>query len=218
MPLQAEVDPRPFTAEYKVYYADWHLGKGTYSLLKTADNSYRFDFSSELKILIFTDYREVSSEFVLRKSRLYPQEYHHDRKGTGPNYHDKVIFNDSKRKISSTVRDHTVIIPYSDHLLDGLSVQLQLMFDVQQNKQHYIYDVLESNAIEHLDFKVLGKPVITIDGKTYECIMFEAIRREGRLKTHIWFAKKMNYLPVQMAHFIDGKKRFNAKLVNYSEM
>lgn len=209
--------PAPFTAEYKIYFGDWHLGTGTYSFEKIDNEFYAFNFESAMKILLFSDYRKVRSEASIENNRLFPVHYTHERKGTGKDYTDVVSFDKKDKTIKSTSGENTVTSPYDKKFLDGLSVQLQLMLDVQRRDQTFIYHVFENNAVETVIFKKLGKRTLTIDDKQYECLQFEAIRRGGQLVTHIWFAESLNYMPVQMAHFINGSKRFNGKLIRYHE-
>ena len=207
----------PFKAEYKLFYGDWHLGTGIYSLEKMSEEQYAFNFESTLKILVFRDYRVVRSEFNHLKNRLYPLRYSHDRKGTGADYSDLVIFDEANNIVKSKVRGKTATIKYDKKLMDGLSVQLQLMLDVKRRDQVFTYVVFENNMAEKLRFKKIGKETIVIDNKVYETMQFEAIRRGGQLKTHIWFAESLNYLPIKMVHFINGSKRFNGELIRYEE-
>lgn len=223
----------PFTAEYKFYYADWQLGTSTYSLKKTASDRYLFSFASSLKILVFTDFRKVTSEFVERANRLYPLRYRHERTGTGADYVDMIVFDQKQRRITSTISGESVEMPYDAQLLDGLTVQFQLMLDVKRsasddkskdyndkdyNDKDYNYSVLEGNVVEPITFTEMAPETITIEGKRYECVVFEAKRRGGRLKTDIWFAKNLGFLPVQLAHFVNGSRRFNARLAHYSKL
>lgn len=215
-PLSAPTRLTPFIAEYKIYFGDWHLGKGVYSFDKIDEERYVFSFKSDMTILMFTDHREVKSEFTQLNNRLYPLQYSHDRKGTGADYFDLVVFDKENKIIKSTARGHTVITDYNKTYLDGLSVQFQLMLDVSRRNQVFTYFVFENNAIEEVRFYKIGKETVIIDGVSYDCVQFEAIRRNGQLKTHIWFAQNLNNMPVQMAHYINGSKRFNGKLIRYS--
>jgi len=50
----------------------------------------------------------------------------------------------------------------------------------------------------------------------YDTLKFEVKRPEKHLKTHMWFSKDHDYLPVQLAHFSNGNKKFNAKLKKFT--
>jgi len=53
-----------FTAEYEILYGDLRLGKANYRFSNSLGDHYRFDFSSELRFLIFSDARVVKSELI----------------------------------------------------------------------------------------------------------------------------------------------------------
>lgn len=206
-----------FTAEYEILYGDIHLGKANYRLSHSQDNHYRFDFSSELRFLIFSDVRAVKSELNYEDTHLLPSYYSHDRKGTGRDYFEEVIFDRSEQLIRSNYKGESIEFAYEEDIVDGLTVQLLMMLDLQKGNRQLRYKILDANRIREREFRFVGEESITIQGTDYHSVIYEVVRDNNRRKTQMWFSPERNYLPVQMVHFSKGKKRFNAHLLNYQE-
>lgn len=206
-----------FQADYKIYYGGMHLGEGRYTLKKNAlSDAYQFNFSSQLSFLIFSDKRQVQSTFTLHNNQLQPIRYSHERTGSGPNYLDTIKFDNYSGRISSTHKNTTIELNYDKLIRDGLTVQLQLMLDLQRGAKKTSYPILDDNKLKVRKFVNLGMETLTIDSKTYRCIKIEVSRRNSKRKTQMWFSPAHNYQPIQMTHFVKNKKQFNAHLVNYT--
>jgi hypothetical protein len=63
----------------------------------------------------------------------------------------------------------------------------------------------------------VGEETIKLANEDYHCVIYQVVRDNNRRKTQMWFSPERNYLPVQMVHYSEGKKRFNAHLVKYRE-
>lgn len=216
-PLHA-VELQEFTADYGVFYGDIELGKATYRFTHAGGGQYRFDFSSELSFLIFSDERVVRSEFTLEDWRLRPSFYSHDRKGTGRDYLEEIHFDPAKNIIRSTYLKESREYPYEDDVVDGLTVQLQLMLDLQRGVEQMKYKIIDFNRIREREFKFAGQETIQLEGVDYPSVIYQVVRDNNKRKTQMWFSTEHNYLPVQMVHFSKGKKKFNAHLVSYREI
>lgn len=210
-------DLQEFTANYQINFGDIELGTANYRFSHTGDSEYLFDFSSDLRFLVFWDEREVKTELVLEGSRLVPRYYSHDREGTGRDYLEEIAFDSSEAVIRTTYLKETQEFDYEKGVVDGLTVQLQMALDLQQGAKQLRYKIIDSNRIREREFQLVGEETITIQGEDCHTVIYEVVRDNNKRKTRMWFSTERNYLPVQMVHFTKGKKRFNAHLVNYSE-
>ncbi len=206
-----------FTADYEIYYGDIHLGKANYRFSHTKDNYYRFDFVSDLRFLIFWDERVVSSELAYEDLHLLPSYYSHDRKGTGRDYFEEIRFSRSENLIHSTYKKESMEFDYQKDIVDGLTVQLQMMLDLQRGIKQLKYRILDVNKIRDREFSFVGEETIKVQNVDYHSVIYQVVRDNNKRKTQMWFSTERNYLPVKMVHFSKGKKQFNAHLVNYRE-
>jgi len=215
-PLHAS-ELQPFIADYEIFYGDIRLGKANYRFSHTQDEDYRFDFVSNLRFLIFSDDRVVSTELSYEDSQLLPRYYSHDRKGTGRDYFEEIRFDHSKNLIRSTYGKESQEFAWEKDVVDGLTVQLQLMLDLQRGIKRPKYKILDVNRIREREFSFVGEETIKLADEDYHSVIYQVVRDNDRRKTQMWFSPERNYLPVQMVHYSKGKKRFNAHLVKYRE-
>jgi hypothetical protein len=206
-----------FTADYEIYYGDIRLGKANYRFSHTKDNYYRFDFASDLGFLIFWDERIVSCELVYEDQHLLPSYYRHDRKGTGRDYLEEIVFDRSENLIRTTYRKESKELGYEKDIIDGLTMQLQLQLDLKRGIEQPKYKIVDFNRLKEYEFSFAGAETINILDVNYDSVIFQVVRDNERRKTQMWFSPERNYLPLKMVHFSEGKKKFNALLVNYNE-
>ncbi|TNF87350.1 MAG: DUF3108 domain-containing protein [Gammaproteobacteria bacterium] len=206
-----------FSADYEIFYGDIHLGKANYRFSHQDGNSYRFDFDSKLRFLIFWDERSVSSDLVYEGERLRPTHYRHDRKGTGRDYREEILFDRPNDRIVTTYGKKKKELGYEKDIIDGLTMQLQMMLDLQRGIERPSYRIVDFNRLKTYEFSLAGTEVLNIQDRDYESIILQVVRKNERRKTQMWFAPERNYLPLQMVHFSKGKKKFNAHLVAYTE-
>jgi hypothetical protein len=215
-PLYAAEIPE-FSADYEIYYGDIHLGKANYRFSHSKENTYRFDFASDLSFLIFWDERKVSSELVYEDQRLRPGYYRHDRKGTGRDYLEELVFDRANSRIRATFGEESKEIDYEKDIIDGLTMQLQLSLDLQRGIERPKYQIVDFNRLKEYEFSFAGAETINIGDVDYESVIYQVVRDHERRTTQMWFSPERNYLPIQMVHFSKGKKKFNAHLANYIE-
>ena len=206
-----------FSADYEIYYGDISLGKANYRFSHSRDNNYRFDFASDLRFLIFWDERIVSSELVYEEPHLLPSYYSHDRKGTGRDYFEEIRFDSTANVIRSTYLKESQEFVYEKDIVDGLTVQLQLMLDLQRGIERPKYKILDVNRVREREFSLVGEETINLQNVDYPSVIYQVVRDNDRRKTQMWFSPERNYLPVKMVHFSKGKKKFNARLLSYNE-
>jgi hypothetical protein len=204
-----------FTAEYEIYYGDRRLGTANYRLSHSRENIYQFEFVSELSFFIFSDERSVRSDLVYEDHHLLPVYYSHDRRGTGRDYLEEIHFDRSDKLIRSSYRKESVEFEYEEDIVDGLTVQLKMMLDLRRGVKRPKYKILDFNKIREREFSFAGDETITVQNVDYRSVIYQVVRDNDRRKTQLWFLPDRDYLPVKMAHYSKGKKKFNARLVKY---
>ena len=205
----------PQIAEYKVYYGDIELGKARYNLQGT-NKRFTYTFESALALLVLSDNREVSSEFSVSNNIVHPQRYFHDRKGTGSDYQEQLVFLDEQKKIYSRYKGDKKEFDYDQPFYDSLSIQMQLRLDVTAKKTELKYELIKGNKKDDYAFKIDGKEQIDVAGKTYQTIKLEVVRKSKKRQTYIWLAPEIAYLPVKLTHFKKGKKQLEILINSYS--
>jgi hypothetical protein len=209
----AAVELQEFTADYEIFYGDISLGEASYRFSHAKDSRYHFDFSSKMRFLIFSDSRTVSSEVLHEDPYLRPIYYSHDRKGTGPDYFEEIRFNRAENLIRSMYKEEIKEFEYDRAIIDGLSVQLQMIIDLQRGVKQPEYKILDSNRVRERQFSFVREEVIDVMDKEYNSVLYQLVRDNSTRKTQIWFSTEHDFIPIQMMHYKKGRKKFNARLV-----
>lgn len=218
VPIFADQDFTPFKAKFALYYKWVHLGYSEYRLTALPDSHYRFDLISKMRVLLFSDRRQVSTVFTAKEERLIAIEYRHNRQGTGHDYDERVQFLPDQKVISASFRNSDKKVDYDQEVIDGLLVQFQLMLDVQRQRKPLTYKIFESFGVMNREFSYVGDDVANLDMGETPCTKVEVVRKQKDVKTQVCFAKSMNYLPILLEHYNKGKKQFVAKLVEYTPL
>lgn len=204
-----------FTAEYDVLYGNIKLGKGVYTLRHLQNDTYNFQFISNMRFLIFSDKRRVDVDFNYADNQVLPIRYTHKRSGTGVDYIDVVTYDKNTNKIHSVHKGEVYQQEYDELIRDGLSAQLQLMLDLKRGLKTPSYKILEMNRVKERYFEFVKEETITLDEKEYRCVVYQVVRDKKKRRTVMWFSIDNNFQPVKMIHFAKDKKKFNAKLTFY---
>jgi hypothetical protein len=220
MPSMAaeKLDIAPFKAKFALYYKWLHLGYGEYRFSDLGNHEYLFDFDSQMRFLLFTDKRQVSTRFRVKGGRLLPIVYEHHRQGTGENYDEKIRFLPKQQLILAEFRNKSMQEPYNRSIIDGLLVQLQLMLDVKAGRKPLDYQIFESFGVMDRAFIYQGSAVAELQQGDTDCTKVAVEREQKAFRTEICFAKSMAYMPVELVHFSEGKKQFSAKLVEFTAL
>ncbi|MCL1076844.1 DUF3108 domain-containing protein [Parashewanella spongiae] len=207
----------PQTAEYRVLYGSIDLGKARYTLDKINDQ-FNYKFESELSLLVLSDRREVSSEFVVTNDHVNPIRFFHEREGTGSDYQAQLVFLKSQEKVYGKYKHEKLEFNYANDLYDILSVQVQLRLDLANKKEDLNYKIIKSNKISDYQFNIVGTEVININQRNYQTIKLMVERKKKKRQTLIWLAPELAYLPVKLTHSKKGKKQLEVQLLNSSFM
>ncbi len=205
-----------FVADYNVYYGDYKLGEGVYTLTHIEDDEYLFNFKSKMRfLLVFSDKRDVDVSFEYKDQQVLPIKYTHNRKGTGRDYVDLIEFDRSKNQIHSEHDDEIYQQNYDAEVRDGLSAQMQLFIDLQQGNKTPSYPILEANKVKRRYFEFVREEEVEVHGRKYNTVVYQVVRDKKKRRTMMWFSVDHNYQPVRMVHFDKDKKKFNAELTYF---
>ena len=200
---------------------------------------YRFAFDSHMRFILFSDTRSIYSDFAFHKGLLRPVKYHQERKGTGDDYTERLKVNWPNQyadahfrkkyyhlELDSTepaIEGQQAINSY-ESIYDGLGVQFQFYLNVREDatKERYMFAIAEPwGLIERFFlFDSLAKIELELNGEDQEldCVVYVVERKQKKHRTLMYFAKQLDYLPVQLVHFTNGKKQFSAVINEFESL
>ena len=184
------VVPKPFLAEYKVYYKWLKVGRVSYDFseinqrpaftLPASDTKfYRFALHSKMRFLLFSDQRSVRSDFYIQQGLLYPYYYYNNRQGSGNDYNEFVKIDWQSREVEAKFLKREFILDLNSteasrenqaafnsyqHVLDGLAVQFQLFLDIRQQAQttKFVYPIIEPYGLMERSFEFVERQTIEL--------------------------------------------------------
>ncbi|WP_223417266.1 DUF3108 domain-containing protein [Shewanella inventionis] len=206
------------TANYTVFYGDIELGVARYRLPATNSGFYRYEFNSDVSLLMLSDQRSLKSEFTLENGKLVPFRYVHERSGTGSDYAEQTAFAKAQQFIHTIYKKEALKLPYEDNIFDPLAVQLQFRMDLAANIRPLDYKMVKEKEVDDYQFRVLGKETLVLKSGTYDTVKVEVVREAKKAKkrqTYFWMATNLAYLPVRLSHFSKGSKQLDIQLADY---
>jgi hypothetical protein len=205
----------PHKAQYRVFYGSIELGLANYELPRHETGLYRYEFHSNVSLLMISDQRRIKSEFMVDANHLQPYRYTHERSGTGSDYSEHTSFFKSQHNIFTIYKNEKADLAYDGAIFDPLMVQLQFRLDLAASEAIDAYKMVKEKEVDEYKFKLVGEERLTLDSGTYDTIKIEVIRDSTKRQTFFWMAPKLAYLPVRLSHFSKGSKQLDIQLDTY---
>lgn len=202
------VAPSNFSATYKANIKGFAVNATRE--LKTMDNGlYELSFRASswaAKI-------DEVSIFSLNGNYIQPITYAFKQSALGKKRERNLEFLPSEQRISSTEKDTSQSIDNVDNkALDKLNYQLQLQFDLLNNKQNLHYKIADKDRLKDYRFDIIGEEVLDTALGQLTTIKVNVIRENANKITHIWFAKEWSHLLVQLKQFEGSKQKLSIKI------
>lgn len=217
-PTNLSVNPlTPYTAQYQVLRSNSNHGTAQRQLT-FKDNHYHLSYQSQIKLLIFSDRRHESSQFVLDEGKIKPLQYTMERKGTGPDraYHIGFDHDQQQLNLKNKKQDQSSALAWNDDWLDPISYQQQLSIDLQKGIKEFHYELINRKGQPHVyRFKLTATETLTLPYGTMDTLKVERIYSNQDRQSIAWFAPELNYLLVRVWKSKSGKEQFDLKLKSW---
>jgi hypothetical protein len=153
------------------------------------------------------------STFSLDGSTIQPANYQFTQSALGKKRERSLTFDRAEQRISSTEKDNTQDISNIDNAaLDKLNYQLQLQFDLLNNKSDLQYQIADKGRLKSYRFDIVGEETLDTALGSLTTVKVNVIRENANKVTHIWFAKDWSYLLVQLKQFEGDKQKLSIKI------
>ena len=208
----ADAPVREFTARYK---ADYHYNAGMLlsanmerRLSRNPDGSYTFASKMEatgLLALLLSDNIEESSVWALVDGRPRPlkYQYHHTGRKQGDERHAVLDFDWKKGVVTNRINDDPWTMKVPTGAQDKLLYQYTLMRDLQAGRTAFAYDIADGGELKNFRFERAGTETITTPLGSLQTVKLQ--RLHGSRRDVIWCAVALDYLPVRIEQYKDGK-------------
>jgi len=193
-----------FTVEYDVNYNGMELGVSKRSLLFVSDQKaiYKAETVPEgfASLIIQETIKEISNILITR-GNVTPSQYIMTKNKRGKiedvtidfNWKEKTITNSYSKKIQ----------PLKENTHDLLSLQLNIMQDLQRNKKSMLYQVATKKHNRSYNLNVEKEELLETPMGEYKTVKLVASSPEGKSQFIFWCAKSFEFLPIKIQKIND---------------
>jgi Protein of unknown function (DUF3108) len=192
--------PAPFIATYQVAWHGITAGESTLTLVEQSPDT--FTYSSNIKAhglfrLVFPDALVQSSTFTLADGHVVP--LHYQENGLGRDRSDVVdlSFDRSTGRVHGTADTHAVDQPLDAGIQDPMSVQIELMRQLQAGLVPTQFKLFDKNEAKEYFYTRERTEVLNTPLGALQTVVYRSDRPDSDRVTRLWLAPKLNYMPLQ---------------------
>ena len=162
---------------------------------------------------------EERAQFLWEDQLIQPVRFNYSRKVMGKTRKRALNFDPQNKTITSTYKDKTYTITNQDEVLDSLSFQLQLQYDLLEHhlpkaNKSKIYRIADKDQIKQYRIEIVGNELIETELGSLSTIKIKVIRENKNRTTYLWLAKKWHNLLVRLEQRKNKKKEFEIQLTS----
>ena len=208
--------PPQFQAFYDVHKKGLKMGEMDVKLIKNSDNVVYESITHSVGLAaLFTDEEKMIDRAVLVPvdGRYRTLEFSHTVIGGKKNRDEKYKFDWNSNIASINYKGSDFFIKIPDNTFDNFSTQLLLMRKPEIVNSENSYPVISKGRLKNYTYKNEGKEFI--ETKLGKLTSYKFIRKKENEKktTYIgWYAESLNYLPVRLDKYENGKLDLSIKI------
>jgi len=206
-----------FTATYEVTHNEIYLGDAVRTFQAQKDGSWIYSSDTKAKGFISVFVKdEVNEKSVirLRANGYAPSSYQYHQHGGKKEKRHTLIFDWEKQQLNNNYTHKTYPLKPGTH--DLLSFQIQLMRDLQNNKQTLEYIIADKKRIETYTLTIVKESTVETPFKTMKAIELISNKIRDKIQIKIWCAPELNYLPIRVLTINDKGDEIELKLKGMS--
>jgi hypothetical protein len=193
-----------FETTYEVKHNTMYLGDTVRTVSKQENGQWLYQSSTKAKGiagLFFKDKIEERSILAITPNGILPSTYSYDQTGGKKEKHIKLSFHwDKNLLFSSYLNKDLELVPGTQDLL---SFVLQIMVELQANKQTIDMPIADKDSIDQYQLKVIGKETIVTPFKSLPTVVLLSNKIKGKKQFKFWCAPSLQYLPIRIKKIDD---------------
>lgn len=205
-----------FEAHYSVNWLGLYSGESVHKLQRSLNGNYHFETRTEPRLRFLPFHYVESSDFIWEDGKILPQNYYYNIQEGKRHKKGNVLFDWKSNKIVNAHIKSTweAAIPDNNDIHDKLTQTLSLRQALIAGKSDLSYTVAEEDKLKNYAFTILGEERLETNIGFLETVKVENISRKGH-RTIMWFAKKLDYLPVKMIQMRRGKQVASGEIISF---
>lgn len=208
-------EPRPYHADYQAYAFGQQVGEATRRLEHDGD-IWRLSLNSTASLLFVSDRREEVSELHYDGHGWQSLRYRYREKNTKSREGEQA-FDWTKKTASGNKEGRPWQLPLDGIAFDQAGYQLQLGQDLAAGKTDFSYTLIHRGKLKHYHFERKGTETLDTPAGKLDTIRLEKpAATPDDESTIIWFAPKLDYVPVRIQHLSGGKPQAELRLTAFT--
>ncbi len=214
----AALDPYRIVYDVKISALRGQIETTLERLPSTAEQAEQYEIKSVtrskgLAKVLMRDPIVESSRFGVGEEGYRPIEFNFINGKPDHKRSNKITF--TADKATSTYKFETVELDLQPGDTDRILEQLQVREALIKGEVPGTYRVVDRNEIDVIEYVAQGTEVLETPLGRLETLKFSRERDGSTRSTHVWFAPELNYQPVRIEQFKDGKSDAVARLKSY---
>jgi hypothetical protein len=212
-------DMAPYEAVYRVEFKGAYVADATFKLHQETADRYVFTSKTRARGLAKWFRREKPSEesvFAIVDGQITPQSYWF-KDGTKKGTRDsRVSFDWEQGLATSAYEQETVSLTLDQPVLDRITLQLQVMHELQQGVSPTSYLLAYRNQLRRYDYSSEGQSPIQTRAGEFNAVGYAQQRQGSSRRTVLWMVPELGFLPVHMEQQRKGKTQLTFSLIKVS--
>jgi hypothetical protein len=159
---------------------------------------------------------QESSYFLTDGKGVRPEQYRSIDTLSSEDQYVNFDFNWREHTVQGTVNDQPVAYDLNGRVHDRVSIQYQLMLDLESGGASDEYSMLDGDELKLLDVENVGVREVDVPYGEFQAIGIQHRKKDSSRVTTLWCAEELGYLPVVIEQHRDGKLQVRAVLTKYA--
>lgn len=203
----------PFNARYSLSKNGITMAKISLSLARENDR-WRFETHAEaagLVAMFSNDTITESTLLALDENGIQPVHYRHLRSGEKHGKDLQTEFDWKQATAKITNQGESTSVELKKGTLNEHSVMLALILALKTGFTENTYTVLDETKVETQTYTHAGDEKVKVPAGEFDAV--KVVRKHGTRETIGWYSPTLNYLPVKIQSFKDGKLKSEMELL-----
>lgn len=201
--------PPEFEASYEIHKSSMRVGKMDVSLKKVDDELVYESKTTPVGMAAFFLGDQIITDraaLKLIKNSYRTIEFKHEMQDKEKNRDEHYVFDWDNNKASVKYKDKNIELDVPAHTFDNFSAQLLLMREPDKQSSTNIYSVISKGRLKEYTYQLKTSELIDTKLGKFDATKYIRKKDNEKKTTYLgWYAGKLNYLPVRLDKYENGK-------------
>lgn len=210
--------PPEFEATYEIHKSSMRVGKMEVSLKKVGDEVIYQSVTKPVGMAAMFLGDQTSNDRAVLKlinDSYRAAEFTHNIENSDKDRNEHYVFDWDNKKAATTYKGKSNELDILDNTFDNYSAQLLLMREPDSEITSNTYSVISSGRLKEYTYQLEATELVETKLGKFEATKYVR-KKDNKKKTSYygWYAEKLNYLPIKLDKFENGKLDVSIRLTN----